>query len=306
MIGVNRRRVMGGKVFKNYLAFTAIDDCTFQLSTNSVNYSLNGGKTWVELPAETASPTVLAGETIMWSANLTPAGSTGIGTFSSTGAFNISGNILSLLYGKRAERATSMPEYAFVRLFKDTTAVDASMLELPDFVSIACYRSLFEGSTITFAPALNAMELAEYCYETAFKNCKSLMATPILPATIMKRNCYASMFDGCSSLVTVTTLPSTSLAISCYDFMLARTAITSAPILPATTLVQTCYRGLFQECKNLQYIKAMFTTNPGTSTINWVLRVAGTGTFVKNSAATWETEGISGVPSGWTIEYADE
>lgn len=305
MIGVNRRRVMGGKVFKNYLAFTAIDDCTFQFSTNSVNYSLNGGKTWVELPAETASPTVLAGETILWSANLTPVG-TGIGTFSSTGAFNISGNILSLLYGKRAERATSMPAYAFVGLFKNTTAVDASMLELPEFVSTGCYREMFYGSSITSAPAHNAMELAEYCYENEFRGCKSLSATPILPATIMRRNCYASMFNGCSNLVTVTSLPSTSLAISCYDFMLAGTAITRAPVLPATTLSQTCYRGMFQDCRNLQYIKAMFTTIGAGSTTNWVLRVARTGTFVKNSAATWESVGISGIPSGWTIEYADE
>lgn len=306
MIGVNRRRVMGGNAFKDYLTFTAIEDGTFQLSNNAVNYSLNGGKTWVELPAATASPTVVAGETIMWSAELTPVWNQGIGIFSSTGAFDISGNILSLLYGKRAERATSLPEHAFIGLFKNTRAADASMLELPDFVSTACYRSLFEGSTITSAPSLNATTLAEYCYESAFKNCRGLTATPILPATIMRRSCYSSMFNGCSSLVSVTPLPSTSLAISCYDFMLSGTAITSAPVLPSTTLEQTCYRGLFQDCRSLRYIKAMFTTPVGANTMNWVLRVASTGTFVKNSAATWESIGISGVPSGWTIEYADE
>ena len=35
---------------------------------------------------------------------------------------------------------------------------------------------------------------------------------------------------------------------------------------------------------------------------NWVKNVAATGTFVKNSAATWTRTGTSGVPSGWTIE----
>ena len=32
--------------------------------------------------------------------------------------------------------------------------------------------------------------------------------------------------------------------------------------------------------------------------------VASTGTFVKNSAATWTTTGTNGVPSNWTIETA--
>jgi len=30
--------------------------------------------------------------------------------------------------------------------------------------------------------------------------------------------------------------------------------------------------------------------------------VAATGTFVKNSSATWNVTGVNGVPSGWTIE----
>ena len=37
---------------------------------------------------------------------------------------------------------------------------------------------------------------------------------------------------------------------------------------------------------------------------NWVSGVATTGTFVKNSAATWTTTGVNGVPSGWTIQTA--
>ena len=29
-----------------------------------------------------------------------------------------------------------------------------------------------------------------------------------------------------------------------------------------------------------------------------------TGTFVKNSAATWNVTGVNGIPSGWTITTA--
>jgi hypothetical protein len=50
----------------------------------------------------------------------------------------------------------------------------------------------------------------------------------------------------------------------------------------------------------------MFTTTPGTGTTNqWVDGVASTGTFVKNSAATWNVTGINGVPTGWTVETAN-
>ena len=47
----------------------------------------------------------------------------------------------------------------------------------------------------------------------------------------------------------------------------------------------------------------MFTTKPTTSyTNNWVSGVSANGTFVKNSAATWDVNGVSGIPTGWTIQ----
>jgi hypothetical protein len=49
----------------------------------------------------------------------------------------------------------------------------------------------------------------------------------------------------------------------------------------------------------------MFTTTPSSSyTNNWVSGVSTTGTFVKNSAATWTTTGNNGVPRGWTVQTA--
>ena len=104
----------------------------------------------------------------------------------------------------------------------------------------------------------------------------------ILPATTLTTNCYQNMFRSCTSL-------------------------TTAPVLPATTLVNSCYKYMFQGCSNLNYIKAMFTTTPSTTyTQNWVSGVASTGTFVKNSAAQWNVTGTYGIPSGWTVQTANE
>jgi hypothetical protein len=72
-------------------------------------------------------------------------------------------------------------------------------------------------------------------------------------------------------------------------------------------LVSECYLFMFEGSTNLNYIKAMFTTKPGSGyTSYWVDGVSSSGTFVKNSAATWNVRGRNGIPSGWTIETAIE
>lgn len=111
-------------------------------------------------------------------------------------------------------------------------------------------------------------------------NCTSLTTAPQLPAISLTRGCYKNMLRGCESLM-------------------------YAPELPATTLASQCYEYLFSGCTGINYIKAMFTTTPSVSyTRGWVNGVAATGTFVKNSAASWDVSGVNGVPSGWTIQTA--
>ena len=64
---------------------------------------------------------------------------------------------------------------------------------------------------------------------------------------------------------------------------------------------------MFNGCASLQYIKALFLTTPSDDyTRDWVSGVAQGGTFVKNSAATWDVTGENGIPEGWTVETADE
>ena len=84
------------------------------------------------------------------------------------------------------------------------------------------------------------------------------------------------------------------------------TSLINAPVLPALTLNSGCYGSMFDGCSNLTYIKAMFTSMPSSDTYNWVKGVSATGTFVKNSAATWDVTGNDGIPSGWTVQTATE
>ena len=125
----------------------------------------------------------------------------------------------------------------------------------------------------------------------------------ILPATTLSSYCYRQMFRGCTGLKTAPALPAKTLATYCYTGMFQGcTSLATAPELPATTLKNNCYTQMFTGCSNLSYIKAAFTTKPTTSyTSQWVKNVKSSGTFVKNSKATWSVTGVDGIPSGWTV-----
>ena len=205
--------------------------------------------------------------------------------------------------------ATTLARSCYSSMFNGCTSL-VTAPELPvTTLKTGCYAAMFQGCTsLTTAPELNATELASSCYSSMFNGCTSLVTAPELPVTTLKTGCYAAMFQGCTSLVNAPELPATSLEMNCYGNMFnGCTSLTTAPVLPATYLEMNCYTSMFNNCTNLNYIKAMFTTTPSDSyTKNWVSGVSSTGTFVKNSAASWTTTGDSGVPSGWTIETASE
>ena len=171
-----------------------------------------------------------------------------------------------------------------------------------------CYRSMFNSCTsLTVAPSIPATTVASSSCYSMFYGCTNLTTAPsTLSATTLAENCYRSMFYNCENLTTVPTVSATTLATYCCAYMFKGCSkITSAPVLSATTLVSNCYHQMFYGCSKLNYIKAMFTTKPTTSyTSNWVNGVASSGTFVKNSSATWSVTGVSGVPSGWTVQTA--
>ena len=346
-----------------YLTFVALEDSTFKLSGNSVSYSLDNGETWTELASDTNSPTVTSGNKIIWKGTLTPTTNKGIGTFSSTGRFDVKGNVMSLLYGDNFMNQTDLTSknYAFYRLFYDNTnIVNADKLVLPaTTLANNCYESMFGECTslttspelpattlanscyggmfsyctslttapelpattstyncyssmffrctnLTTAPQLPTTTLAEGCYNQMFYGCTSLTTAPELPATELAVNCYFCMFGGCTNLTTAPELPATTLTRSCYHRMFDRcTSLTTAPELPATTLAESCYQQMFQNCTSLNSITCLATDISASScTGYWVENVSSTGIFKKAENMTSWTNGVNGIPNGWTVQDA--
>ena len=294
---------------KTYLTFEALENTTFTFSQNDLRYSLDGGATWSDLSAGTASPTIQAGDKIMWKANgLTPQTDRGIGIFSSTGRFNAEGNIMSLFFGDNfvGQKSLNGKNFAFHSLFKNSKVVNAGNLVLPATkLSIYCYAAMFRYCTsLIAAPELPATTLAEDCYNNMFSSCTSLTAAPELPATTLADWCYNGMFHDCTSLTAAPELPATTLTDWCYNGMFHNcTSLTIAPELPATTLTRNCYYYMFNGCNRLNYIKCLATDISATNcTSDWVYTVSGYGTFVKDATMTGWTTGDSGIPSGWRVQ----
>lgn len=280
---------------QDYLTFNILSNGTIgwklKGSSNSktIQYSKNNGETWTNLVANTSGVTinVTTGDTVLFKGTNTSYASSPTNYynyFTSTCDFEVSGNIMSLIYGDNFIGQTTLTAaYTFNRLF------------------LSCSKLLSVDNLI-----LPATTLTDRCYMRLFNDCTGLTKGPVLPATTLVNGCYLAMFYGCTGLTQAPKLPATTLVSSCYGNMFySCTSLTTAPELPATTLVTGCYDQMFWGCTNLNYVKAMFTTTPGTSyTPNWLSGVAATGTFVKNSAATWNVTGVNGIPTGWTIETA--
>ena len=189
-----------------------------------------------------------------------------------------------------------------------TSLVNIPPLGFKTLSQYCCMYMFKDCTSLVSAPVLPVTSLTMYCYSYMFQGCASLVTAPELPATTLASNCYQNMFTGCTSLVNAPALPATKLANYCYQYMFyGCTSLVNAPALPATTLYSRCYQYMFQGCTSLNYIKAMFTTTPSTTYLqDWVSGVSASGTFVKNSAATWDNLfGISAIPTGWTVELAD-
>ena len=256
----------GATFFENDspLYIEAVGNLTFKF-TNALEYSLDN-ETWVQLTANTSSPTISTGEKVYVRANLkpspnynNPSAAKGIGTFTISGYCNIGGNIMSLIYGANYYGKVSLTgyDYAFKDLFRSCTNLrNAAELKLP------------------------ATTLADYCYYQTFMGCENLTTAPLLPATSLASHCYDSMYWSCHKL-------------------------TAASELPAAILVNGCYRDMYYSCGALQYIKMLATDISASECLyHWVQGVASSGTFIKAAGVTIPT-GESGIPSGWTVEEVE-
>ena len=191
--------------------------------------------------------------------------------------------------------ATTLADSCYVDMFNNCSyLVNAPALPATTLAEY-CYTGMFSYCTsLVTAPSLPATALADSCYATMFDNCTSLVAAPALPATTLARECYNSMFYGTNVLPDCTNidftselvvasggliglfagtkvtdndlsdilpinpstgkywLPATTLAESCYTGMFSYcSSLVNAPALPATTLADWCYYGMFEGCTSL-------------------------------------------------------
>ena len=294
-----------GDYSSQYLTFEALEDGTFTftpLNDNVVRYSLNNGRTWVN----GNSIQVINGKKVLVKGELIPSSTLiGSGTFSSTGQFNVYGNIMSLLYGDNFIGEIDLTGYdaVFKNLFKDCNGlVNAENLILPaTTLTYNCYSGMFyRCENLVTTPELPATTLANYCYGGMFQFCTSLVTAPELPATDLARYCYNYLFAGCTSLVNAPELPATKMEEYCYNRMFEDcTSLTTAPELPAIILANNCYYCMFLNCTSLNYIKCLALDITATDcTKNWVEGVSSQGEFVSRYSG-WGT-GRSGIPTGWT------
>ena len=273
---------------KDYLTFKALEDASFTIEINksltivSFSYSIDNGKTWVNIASETPTPTVTAGNKILFKAVLD--GASDFGYITSTGRYEAMGNPYSMLYGDNFRGKLNIRDKSNLLSYMfayDINLVSAENLSLP------------------------ATTFTDNCYEHMFAGCTSLTTAPELPATTLESSCYFYMFDGCASLTTAPELPAETISMQCYCGMFQGcTALTAAPELPAAKLKYSSYGEMFNGCTNLNYIKCLATDiSASYCTNNWVSGVAANGTFVKASSMTsWKTTGASGIPSGWAVQ----
>ena len=260
-----------------------------------LQYSIDSGATWNTLPTFQTGDTVagvqfyrndviwLRGDVNggnWWGHYEAPSTPSVRYILSTTGTFDVKGNILSVIYGSNFVSHTGevADTRGFAYFFSETGVVSAKDLILPPP----------SGDTYTYF----------------FQDCTSLTEAPELHSAVAS-NCYYGMFAGCTALEMAPELPATTLAYGCYGWMFYNTGIYDAPTLPATTLEVSCYEKMFRGCSNLGLVMCFATDISALScTDNWLSNVPASGTFVKAAGTTWPT-GDSGIPSGWTVVDAD-
>ena len=326
----------------NYLTFTAEEDSSSFGIVNkgnhpNIEYSLDGGETWVALAAKNTVTLVKKGDKALLRGD-NPDGFShyyydGYSSFTMTGGIAASGSVMSLIDGVGETIVIPNSDYYFTYLFKGCTSLTQAP-ELPaTTLAISCYKEMFSGCTsLTKAPELPATTLTNFCYEGMFSGCTSLTKAPELPATKLDRACYYKMFNGCTSLTKAPELPATTLAYSCYAEMFSDcTSLTQAPELSATTLDVDCYAKMFSGCTSLTKAPELPITISGTkvsyyemfsgctslsqikvnffkwsdATEYWVSDVAPTGTFICPKELPLEY-GVSRIPEGWTVKYIND
>lgn len=336
-----RRRHTGGiSPYMFTLVPQAVGGASFtftQRGTGSLEYSTDGS-TWTQFVSGQPTATIAQNTPVLVRGNLQPVESetwtdAGIGTFSASGNFSVSGCPCTLLGEYNIDGDAR--QYAFVGLFNGcSTIVDASnMIFQRGMCGQSAYRNLFYGcanlilspqqipSSVMFAngckemfrnctslqtaPDILAASIGDRCFENMFMGCSSLQAAPPnLYATYARTRCYSHMFDGCSALVTPPNIAATAMDNNnemSYMFYQC-TSLQTAPEIKITQCVGNSYSfsNMFNGCTALNSIKVHFEYWSPNCTYYWVMNVSSAGTFYKKSVLS-ATYGDQNIPNGWNV-----
>lgn len=194
---------------KQYLTFIPVEDAIFtwaeRATSGHLEYSLNGGQTWVTIANGESTPTITAGSKVIWRGDLKPniPNNEGIGTFSSKANYHAKGNTMSLLYsddfyGKQLD--ISGFGHEFQRLFYNNTHILSAPLLPATILSAYCYSEMFSGCTsLISAPELPATKLTVYCYRQMFQNCTRINYIKCLATDISALNSHINWLKGVSA-----------------------------------------------------------------------------------------------------------
>jgi len=189
------------------------------LATRTISYSLDNGTTWTQITSSynNGRGTIIGdlnpGDKIMFKGINTTYNPIVNGTRAknyfaySTSSANIevSGNIMSLLYGDNFINQTLLTEiYTFESLFGTIAAItSAKNLILPaTTLTDYCYYNMFGSQTLMVEgpQILPATTLAPYCYGMMFNNCWRLLRSPEIHATTLNTGSCKWMFSDCLAL----------------------------------------------------------------------------------------------------------
>ena len=237
--------------------------------------------------------------------------------FTFSGKFKVYGNIYSLSKGDNFTTATDslvldgmFSQYHYNSSNANTGLVDAKNLIIPSAMAANCYAYMFANCTdLEYGPNIPdkfSTTLYDGCYKYMFYGCSSMIEGPkSLSAATVKASSYSYMFYGCSSLVDVPTagfirdIENNGCSFMFYGCSNLENASKFFLQLLGTTGTGAC-NYMFYNCSKLSTIRCLIHDYVSGVFNNWVYGVAASGTFYKNTWATWPS-GVNGTPNGWSV-----
>lgn len=216
----------------DYLTFESLEDDNLIFingySGVAIQYSTDDGTSWTSattVGGNTQLATIDTGEKILIKGNNSVYAQGGnYMRFKCSKQANISGNIMSLIYGDNYIGQVTFPSdttYNFSDIFSGAiNIINAENLILP------------------------ATTLTTGCYANMFNGCTSLTKAPVLPATILTGSCYMNMFYGCSSLNYIKMLATNIPYLDCLFYWTQSVSATGTFVKDSNTTLPSGASGI--------------------------------------------------------------